>query len=117
MPNVQEAISWQFEDRSQEILKKLRSAGMDLGDDGSEINEVIEEVILADSERVESIPAWGDDEIFHIDVNKFGNAYWVSAIEFDNVGLFATLDEARDFVSEYFSSFIEALDERDMEIE
>jgi hypothetical protein len=115
MTNVQRAISWQFEDRSYEILEKLRSVDHGLEDDGSEIDEVIQDVILGDSQRVERIPAWGDNEIFHIDLMKFGNAYWVSAIEFDHVGLFETLDDARDFALEYFSSFIEALDERELE--
>ena len=115
MTNVQKAISWQFEDRSYEILEKLRIADYDLGDDESEIDEVIQDVILGESHTVERIPAWGDNEMFHIDLMKFGNAYWVSAIEFDHVGLFATLDDARDFALEYFSSFIEALDERELE--
>lgn len=112
MKNVQKALRGQFGKRAPEVLAKLR-AGEELGKDKDYVDDEINDLILGESKDVDSIPAWGDQEEFHIRIRQFGDAYWVSEVEFDPVGLFATIDDAQSFAQEHFSSFIEALDGRD----
>ena len=76
-------------------MDKLR-AGEDLGEDKAYIDDEIHELILEESKEADSIPAWGDQEVFHIRIMRFGDAYWVTEIEFDPVGLFVSLQDAKD---------------------
>ena len=48
------------------------------------------------AETVEEIFGWGDGEPFGVRIRGVPGAYFVEANEFDNVGMFSTLEEARE---------------------
>jgi len=56
-----------------------------------------------------------DNDIFQIEIWRLVSAYWIRANEFDDIGFFRTQEEAYDYASLEFSSFIDELNERQKE--
>jgi len=56
-----------------------------------------------------------DNDIFQIEIWRLVTAYWIRANEFDDIGYFRTQEEAYDYASTEFSSFIDELNERQKE--
>ena len=54
-----------------------------------------------------------DNDIFQIEIWRLVTAYWIRANEFDDIGYFPTQEEAYDYASMEFSSFIDELNERE----
>ena len=106
---VQTAIREEFGDSADLIIEALR-AGHTLGDREDEVYYLIYDLIKSESGEADKIAAMGEFE-FDIRINEFGSSYWVSAIEFDDVGLFTSIKDAKRFACENYSSFIEAMNE------
>ena len=56
-----------------------------------------------------------DNDTFQIEIWRLVTAYWIRANEFDDIGYFRTQEEAYDYASIEFSSFIEELQQREQE--
>ena len=56
-----------------------------------------------------------DNDTFQIEIWRLVSAYWIRANEFDDIGYFRTQEEAYDYASMEFSSFIDELNERQKE--
>ena len=56
-----------------------------------------------------------DNDTFQIEIWRLVTAYWIRAHEFDDIGYFRTQEEAYDYASIEFSSFIEELQQREQE--
>jgi hypothetical protein len=56
-----------------------------------------------------------DNDTFQIEIWRLVTAYWIRANEFDDIGYFRTQEEAYDYASIEFSSFIDELNERQKE--
>ena len=53
-----------------------------------------------------------DNDVFYIQVARIGPVFFISACEFDNIEYFGSEAEADEYAHDYFSSWIEALNER-----
>jgi hypothetical protein len=58
-----------------------------------------------------------DNDTFQIEIWRLVSAYWIRANEFDDIGYFRTQEEAYDYASMEFSSFIDELNERQQDEE
>jgi hypothetical protein len=110
MPNVQKSIRDEFKHAANAVLKALHTE-QPLGEQEDQVYSLIHDLITSESEEIDRIIGLGEFE-FKISINRFGDAYWVSAIEFEAAGLFTCIDDAKRFAYHNFSSFIEAQNEK-----
>jgi len=58
-----------------------------------------------------------DYDVFEIEIWSTGQVFWIRANEFDDIGYFPSLKEARGYAENFFESYITDLAERDNEEE
>lgn len=63
--------------------------------DGEAPEDWASDCLTRRAETVEEVFAWGAGEPFGVRIRGVQGAYFVEANEFDNVGMFSTLEEAR----------------------
>jgi hypothetical protein len=108
---VQKALSEQFGERAPSIVAKLK-AGQSLSDEELGAHDIIHDLIRNSSIGVHSIEALGAyDDTFSVNVMQFGNVFWISAMEFDDIGYFDDLEQAKSAAEANYEPFITALSE------
>jgi len=108
---IKALIASEFEAEAEAALERFRS-----GDD-EQLWDLIEnnkqEVSGSPEETIDA--AGPDDDIFEIAIWSVGPVYWIGAPEFDDIGYFTSLAEARSHAEDEFESFITELQERQNE--
>ena len=110
---------------SEEILALVKK---ELGKDADEkwaafqrgetLDDLYDLIADCDGEEVtEFRGAAPDNDTFPITVLRVGPVFFVTANEFDTLKYFGTAKEADDYAWDYFSSYIDTLNERDEEEE
>jgi hypothetical protein len=56
-----------------------------------------------------------DNDVFSITIWRVGPLFFVKANEFDDLKYFGSLKDAEDYAGDYFSGFVEELNERELE--
>ena len=80
-------------------------------DDLDNCYDIVANLITNDSETVGSYTGLGGLGEFSISVMKFYNVYWIEAPEFDDVGYFESLENAKDAAEFNYEPFITAWNE------
>jgi len=111
--DIQKLIAQEHGMEADAAIGRFRS-----GDDG-DLWDLIEdnkqEISGSPEETIEA--AAPDDDIFEIEIWSAGPVFWIRANEFDDIGYFPTLDEARAYAEMEFEGFISELKERQEEAE
>ena len=86
-----------------------RSA-QDLSDaDYDTLHDACIDALMNDAPVVKQITGLGrDEDPFHIIIRGIPGVYFVSAVEFDDKGIFASFDDAEAWVESYYEPFITA---------
>jgi hypothetical protein len=104
--SVRARLRAKFRGWTQAVLAKLK-AGLPLSEEELDAHDIITDLVMNDSVVKKTILGLGayDDE-FPINIMKFGNVYWIDALEFDGIGYFATFKAAKDCAEFNYESFI-----------
>jgi len=107
--DIQKLIAREYGPEADAATGRFRS-----GDDG-DLWDLIEdnkqEISGSPKEAIEA--AAPDNDIFEIHIWSTGPVFWIQANEFDDIGYFASLNEARAYAEEEFEGFISELRERE----
>ena len=96
IPRIQEEIAT----RKVETVQNLFDSGE------------LEDFVKNESDSGDVIGGSGGPEHgFDIEIRSFGPLYWIHANEFDDIGYFASEEDAHQFASEEYGPYIDALDE------
>jgi len=109
--DIQKLIAEEYGPEADAAIGRFRS-----GDDG-DLWDLIEDNKDATFGTLEvSIEAAApDDDIFGIEIWSTGPVFWIRANEFDDIGYFPSLPEARAYAEVEFESHINELSEREEE--
>ena len=107
--DIQKLIAEEYGPEAEAAIGRFRS-----GDDG-DLWDLIEdnkqEISGSPMEVIDA--AAPDDDIFGIEIWSTGPVFWIQANEFDDIGYFSFLDEARAYAEDFFEGFISELRERE----
>ena len=101
-------IKQTYRKETDAMLTQFRSGAID------ELLELVEEERCAGGTRPRATieGAGPDDDTFSIEVYGFGPVFWISAAEFDDIGYFGSVEEARDYATFEYDAYITELAER-----
>jgi hypothetical protein len=97
------------------IIVKMK-AGESLSDEELGAHDTIHDLVHNDSIVAYSLEGWSSacNDTFPINVMQFGSVFWIEAPEFDDIGYFDTLEEAKDAAEFNYEPLItEALEHKD----
>ena len=84
--------------RATKLITQMRNDSVE-SESADDLYDLLTDAILNDAESVSEYLAPGrDDDEFPISVMMYGGVYFVSAPEFDDVGLFRSLNDAEEYV-------------------
>lgn len=110
---IQQLIAEEFGAEAGTALGRFRSG------DAADLWDLIEdnkmEISGCPEDAIEA--AAPDDDIFEIEIWSAGPVFWIQANEFDDIGYFGSLIDARRYAEEEFEALISALEEREEEDE
>ncbi|MPM96819.1 hypothetical protein SDC9_143984 [bioreactor metagenome] len=114
-PELKEAVSSNFGDRLPQLLVAYEQGDTDAYD---ELYDYFMDSLMNDAEFVETLYGAGPyyDE-FPISICKYGPLYYISALEFDLMGTYDSLEEAVSSAESEFYDYINRLKERKKEQE
>lgn len=90
---------------TSEQVEAVRRAYPDAWDDRESEGEdswVVAEAALRDAPLLDRRFSWGAYDPIHVDVHGVLGAYYIRAIELDDIGVFSTLDEALNAATDFF---------------
>jgi hypothetical protein len=96
LPSVQTALREEFGEGSSAIIAKLK-AGESLSDEELGAHDTIHDLVHNDSVGADSLEGWSSacDDTFAINIMQFEIVFWIEAMEFDDIGYFDTLEDAK----------------------
>jgi len=104
-----------FPEHSNEIIRKIASAEKLSADEKYAI-EIIHEMVHNEAQEVGSINGLGpDNDVFPIDIMRYGPVFFIRAPEFDDKGYLSSVKEARAYAEGEFEPYITALAEYKVE--
>jgi hypothetical protein len=115
LPSVQTALRDEFGKDGSAIIAKMK-AGESLCDEELGAHDTIHELVRYNSVVADSLAGWSSacDDTFPINVMQFGSIFWIEAPEFDDIGYFDTLEEAKGAAEANYEPFItEASEHKD----
>jgi hypothetical protein len=115
LPSVQTALRADFGKDASAIVAKMKAGGS-LSDEELRAHDIIHDPVHNNSIAADSLEGWSSDrdDTFQIYVMEFGIVFWIEAPEFDDIGYFYTLEDARDAAEfNYEPLIIEALEHKD----
>ena len=90
---VREALELEFK-QAPNILAKLK-AGQSLStEELAAAHDCISDLVRNESDVVDSLTGKGSFDDFSINIMQFESVFWIDAAEFDEIGYFATFEEA-----------------------
>ena len=97
LPSVQAALKEEFGKDGLTVIAKM-NAGETLSDEELGAHDIIHDLVHNNSVVADSLAGWSSasDDTFPINVMQFGSVFWIEAQEFDDIGYFDTLEEAKD---------------------
>ncbi|MDF1658774.1 MAG: hypothetical protein P1U58_14260 [Verrucomicrobiales bacterium] len=108
---IKEQMTDWFEERSERLLAAMQDGSRLDKEDLKVVESVVVEVLLSEGGVVGSMPAGMPGYEFSIDIHHFGPVFWASAVEFDDLGYFDSLEDAKGYASIEWGSFIDAYEE------
>ena len=96
---------------SEEIIRKALGNEELSADDLANCDDVLADLVSNESESVNTIIGLGGYDKFEINVMKFGDVYWISAAEFDDIGYFGSEKDAEVVAESNYEPFISAATE------
>jgi hypothetical protein len=115
LPSVLTALREEFGKDASAVIAKMK-AGESLSDEELGAHDIIHDLVHNNSIAADLFEGWSSarDETFPINVMEFGIVFWIEAPEFDDIGYFYTLEDARDAAEfNYEPLIIEALEHKD----
>ena len=73
--------------------------------DWADLHDACLETLINEAPIVESFDAEQDKGVYSVDIRGIDGAYFVQAIEFDDLGIFSSLEEARNRADLQFGEF------------
>ena len=105
---IKKLVTEHYGPTAKERMKQFQ--GGNIGDLVDLIEENKQELSGAPKETIDG--AAPDDDVFEIELLAAGPVYWIRANEFDDIGYFPSLKDARSHAEIEFESFISELAER-----
>jgi hypothetical protein len=107
LPVVQTALRDEFGKDGSAIIAKMK-AGESLSDEKLGAHDIILDLVHNNSDVADSLAGWSSayDDTFPINVMQFGSVFWIEAEEFDDIGYFDTLEEAKGAATFNYEPFI-----------
>jgi len=115
LPSVQTALREESGKDGSAIIAKME-ADESLSDEELGVHDIIHDIVHNNSVVTDSLAGWSsaDNDTFPINVMQFGSVFWIEAPEFDDIGYFDTLEEAKDAAEFNYEPFItEASEHKD----
>jgi hypothetical protein len=115
LASVQTALIKEFGKDGSTIITKMK-AGESLSYEELRAHNTIHELVHNDSVVADSLAGWSSacNDIFSINVMQFGSVFWIEAPEFDDIGYFDTLEQAKGVAEFNYEPFItEASEHKD----
>jgi hypothetical protein len=115
LSSVQTALRKEFGKHAPAILAKMK-AGKSLSDQELGAHDTIHDLVSNNSIVADSLTGWSsaDDDTFGINIMQFGSVFWIEAPEFDDIGYFDTLEDAKEAAKFNYEPFItEASEHKD----
>jgi hypothetical protein len=115
LPSVQTALREEFGKDGSAIIAKMK-AGESLSDEELGAHDIIHDLVHNNSVVADSLAGRSRacNDTFPINVMQFGSVFWIEAPEFDDIGYFDTLEEAKDAAEFNYEPFItDALEHKD----
>jgi hypothetical protein len=107
LPSVQTALRKEFGKHAPAIVSKMK-AGESLSDEELGAHDTIHDLIQNNSVVADSLAGWSSayDDTFAINIMQFGSVFWIEAMEFDDIGYFDTLKDAKEAAEANYEPFI-----------
>jgi hypothetical protein len=107
LPSVQTALRKEFGKHGSAIIAKMK-AGESLSDVELGAHDIVDDLVHNNSDVANSLEGWSsaDDDTFAINIMQFVTAFWIEAPEFDDIGYFGTLEEAKSAAEYNYEPFI-----------
>jgi len=104
---VQTALTEEFGKDASAIIAKMKAGGS-LSSEELGAYDVIYDLVHNDSTVADSLDGWSSacNDTFSINIMQFGSVFWIAAVEFDNIGYFDTLEEAKGVAEFNYEPFI-----------
>jgi hypothetical protein len=115
LPSVQTALREEFGKDAPAIIAKMK-AGEPLSDEELGAHDIIHDLVHNDSVEADSLEGWSsaDNDTFGINVMQFGSVFWIQAMEFDDIGYFDKLQNAKEAAEANYGPYItEASEHKD----
>ncbi len=115
LASVQIALREKFGKVASVIVAKMK-AGEPLSDEELGAHDIIHDLVHSNSIAADFFEGWSSarHDTFPISVMEFGIVFWIEAPEFDDIGYFYTLEDARDAAEFNYESLItEVLEHKD----
>jgi hypothetical protein len=112
IPVVQAAVARELELSIESINSEFAQSSA-WGSVKDEIYDIVVDLIFNESEVVSEHSGAGDFGEFSIDVRQFGPLFYISTLEYDDIGFFDSLDEALSVMSDEYSYYFERFFEAD----
>ena len=93
----------------EQALKELLAGHYDGA--GGDAHDIILDLVLNDSEELESLEGLGYAGAFPIEILRFGPLFWIRAPEFGHTGYFETQEDAVSYAEANWEPFISALED------
>ena len=106
--DIQKHNAEEYGPEAEAAIGRFRS-----GDDGDLWDLIEDNKQEVSDSPVEVIDAAApDDDVFGIEIWSTGPVFWIRANEFDDIGYFPSLADARAYAEDFFEGFISELQER-----
>ena len=116
LPSVQAALTEELGKDGLTIIAKMNAGETTLSDEELGAHDIVHDLVHNNSVVADSLAGWSSasDDTFPINVTQFGSVFWIEAPEFDDIGYFDTLEEAKDAAEADYEPFItEASEHKD----
>ena len=97
VPSVRTALRKEFGKGAAAIIAKIK-AGQSLPAEELGAHDIISDLVQNNSVAAELLAGWSSasNDTFPINIMQFGSVFWIGAPEFDDIGYFGTLKEAKN---------------------
>jgi hypothetical protein len=113
--SVQTALRKEFGKHAPAIVVKMKT-GESLSDEEVGAYDTICDLVRNNSFVADSLTGWSsaDDDTFGINIMQFGSVFWIEAPEFDDIGYFDTIEDAKEAAEANYEPLItEASEHKD----
>ena len=115
LPSVQTALRKEFGKHASDIVAKMKAAEP-LSDEELGAHDTIYDLIRNNSVVADSLAGLSSAaaDTFGINIMQFGSVFWIEAMEFDDIGYFDTLEDAKEAAEANYEPLItEASEHKD----